>query len=67
MKQGDSRPMRDNPHAMSELRSLLERREPLYAAAQLVVDTGKLGVKGSVDTLVQAVRPRASALVRTRA
>ncbi len=67
VRQGDSRPMRDNPHAMTELRSLLERREPLYAQAQLVVDTGRLGLRGSVDALVQAVRTaRPSAVVRPR-
>jgi XRE family aerobic/anaerobic benzoate catabolism transcriptional regulator len=57
VKQGDSRPMRGNPHAMSELRALLARREPLYARARHQVDTGKLGVRGSVEALAQALRP----------
>jgi XRE family aerobic/anaerobic benzoate catabolism transcriptional regulator len=52
VKQGDSRPMRDNPHAMTELRTLLQRREPLYARARHQIDTSKLGIKGSVDALV---------------
>lgn len=37
--QGDLRPMQDRPRAMLELRSLLEQRDPLYAAADFVVDT----------------------------
>lgn len=39
VQQGDLRPMRQNPRAMAELRELLERREPLYAKADLDVDT----------------------------
>jgi len=39
LRQGDTRPMRDNPSAMAELKSLLSRREPLYAQVDLVVKT----------------------------
>ncbi len=37
--QGDLRPIRDRPRAMTELRTLLESREPRYAQADLAVDT----------------------------
>jgi XRE family aerobic/anaerobic benzoate catabolism transcriptional regulator len=38
-KQGDMRPMQGRPAAMSELKALLIRREPLYSEAQLAVKT----------------------------
>ncbi len=41
LKQGDTRPMKNNPAAMAELRALLAAREPLYGQADLVVDTSK--------------------------
>ena len=41
VRQGDRRPMRDNPDAMVELRALLERREALYARAHYTVETSK--------------------------
>lgn len=37
--QGDARPMRENPRAMDQLRALWAQRAPLYAAADVVVDT----------------------------
>lgn len=37
--QGDNRPMENHPQAMDALRSLLAAREPLYARADLAVDT----------------------------
>lgn len=37
--QGDNRPMENHPQAMDALRSLLATREPLYARADLAVDT----------------------------
>ncbi len=39
LRQGDTRPMKDNPSAMAELKALLARREPLYAQADLIVKT----------------------------
>jgi XRE family aerobic/anaerobic benzoate catabolism transcriptional regulator len=38
-KQGDTRPMQGRPAAMTELKALLVRREPLYSEAQLTVKT----------------------------
>jgi XRE family aerobic/anaerobic benzoate catabolism transcriptional regulator len=39
LQQGDTRPMKDNPSAMSELKALLARRNPLYAEAAITVKT----------------------------
>jgi XRE family transcriptional regulator, aerobic/anaerobic benzoate catabolism transcriptional regulator len=39
LKQGDTRPMKDNPSAMNELKNLLWRREPLYSEAELTIKT----------------------------
>jgi XRE family aerobic/anaerobic benzoate catabolism transcriptional regulator len=38
-RQGDTRPMSGSPSAMAELKSLLARREPLYAEAALTIRT----------------------------
>ena len=51
LRQGDRRPMADHPQAMSDLRSLLAAREPLYAAAAHTVDTSGL----PVDRVVEAI------------
>jgi XRE family aerobic/anaerobic benzoate catabolism transcriptional regulator len=37
--QGDQRPMADSSQAMDDLRRILQEREPLYARADLTVDT----------------------------
>jgi len=59
--QGDMRPMVNNPSAMDELRGLLRSRNPLYAEAEMVIDTSKHTVEKSVETIVtqlgQAIRP----------
>jgi XRE family transcriptional regulator, aerobic/anaerobic benzoate catabolism transcriptional regulator len=51
VQQGDRRPMADHPQAMSDLRTLLASREPLYAAAAIAVDTSKR----SVDDVVKVI------------
>jgi len=53
VKQGDTRATGGKLHVMAELRALLAAREPLYARADLVVDTSALGVAGAVDALVR--------------
>ena len=59
--QGDMRPMVNNPSAMDELRGLLRSRNPLYAEAEMVIDTSKHTVEQSVEIIVkqfgQAIRP----------
>jgi XRE family aerobic/anaerobic benzoate catabolism transcriptional regulator len=54
--QGDTRPMRDRPAAMSELRALLAARAPLYREADETVDTSSLGVAGAVGRVVAFAR-----------
>ena len=54
IKQGDSRPMAKNPHAFMELRALLAAREPLYAAADHVIDTTGRRVDDVVELVSRA-------------
>ena len=49
--QGDQRPMRNRPHAMSELERLLSERAPLYRAADLEVNTSERAVSEITDEL----------------
>lgn len=49
--QGDLRPMRGRPDALRELQEILEARRPLYAQADLTLDTDELGVDGCVARL----------------
>lgn len=53
LEQGDVRPGAASPHAQEELRALLKSREPLYAQAELAVDTSKLGIAGAVDEIAR--------------
>jgi XRE family aerobic/anaerobic benzoate catabolism transcriptional regulator len=49
--QGDRRPMANRAGAMAELRRLLAAREPLYAGADLVLDTSPLSPDEVADRL----------------
>ena len=40
--QGDMRPMADNRESMSDLKRILEVREPLYRKADLTIDTSDI-------------------------
>jgi XRE family aerobic/anaerobic benzoate catabolism transcriptional regulator len=51
VKQGDRRPMADNPEAMAELRRLLAERGSLYAQAAHTVDTSRLGEAAALRAL----------------
>src|SRR6266404_3685782 len=55
--QGDLRPMADDRSAMSELRTILKSREPLYARASAVVDTAGLSADAAAERLIEAVAP----------
>lgn len=44
-RQGDLRPMARRPDAMAELRQILAARAPLYAQADLTIDTERLDVE----------------------
>src|SRR5829696_5250835 len=51
VSQGDRRPMADHPQAMADLRALLAAREPLYAAADHIIDTSGRSVDDIVHEL----------------
>lgn len=53
--QGDHRPMRGNPEAMAQLKSLLDARETLYARAGAWIDTAGKSVEGSLDDLLAVI------------
>ena len=52
--QGDIRPMRNNPSAMDELKAMLKSREPLYAQAEMTMDTSKYSPEESVASILEA-------------
>lgn len=54
--QGDMRPMSGNPEAMNDLRRILATREPLYAKADLAIDTMGRTVKETFQSLWQATK-----------
>ena len=55
IRQGDTRPMRNNPAAMTELRGLLERREPLYAESALEIKTSGRKIQAVVEQIAEAL------------
>lgn len=55
IRQGDARPMAQNPHAFAELRALLAAREPLYAQAHHVIDTSGRDLDAVVALVADAV------------
>ena len=56
LRQGDARPMRNRANAMSELKSLLRLRRPLYALADHVVDTSSATFEEAATRVVASVR-----------
>lgn len=54
--QGDFRPMRGREDALAELKGILASREPLYAQAELHVDTETLGPDAAAERIVRWVR-----------
>lgn len=50
--QGDLRPMQGRPEARRELEQILDERAPLYAQADLTLDTDALGLAETVEALV---------------
>jgi XRE family aerobic/anaerobic benzoate catabolism transcriptional regulator len=57
MRQGDMRPMKGNPSAMTELKSLLARREPLYAQADLTIKTSNRTPASIAAEIAKAIAP----------
>jgi len=56
MAQGDTRPMADNREAMSDLRRILEVREPLYGKADVTIDTSAATAEETLTNVMNAVR-----------
>jgi XRE family aerobic/anaerobic benzoate catabolism transcriptional regulator len=54
--QGDMRPMADNRESMSDLKRILEVREPLYRKADMTIDTNDSSPEESAELLLHAVR-----------
>ncbi len=54
--QGDIRPMADNRESMSDLKRILQVREPLYRKADVTIDTSTASVEESVELLVHEMR-----------
>lgn len=57
-RQGDLRPMADDRSAMAELRTILISRTPLYARADVTVDTTGTSVPGASRALMALVREK---------
>lgn len=57
-RQGDTRPMKDNPSAMTELKGLLQQREPLYAQAELTIKTSAHAPSAVVTKIIQTLDRR---------
>jgi XRE family transcriptional regulator, aerobic/anaerobic benzoate catabolism transcriptional regulator len=51
--QGDQRPMAGSTQAMEDLRRILQEREPLYARADLTVDTTGTRPEQSVSEVLR--------------
>lgn len=58
VEQGDFRPMREHPQAMSELRALFEARKPLYEQAHLVISTVHRDITSVTDELASLIRSK---------
>jgi len=54
--QGDGRPMKDRPAAMTELKNLLKARKPLYSMADHLIDTSGLTLDDGVERLTDIAR-----------
>ena len=50
--QGDMRPMADSRESMSDLKRILEVREPLYRKADVTIDTSGSTAEGSVEGIL---------------
>ncbi len=54
--QGDTRPMANRRSAMTELRSILSIRSPLYAEATQTIDTSSTPIRDAVGLITTSVR-----------
>jgi XRE family aerobic/anaerobic benzoate catabolism transcriptional regulator len=58
LKQGDTRPMANRTSAMTELRSILTLRSPLYSEAAQTIDTSALRVTDAVRRIAASLRQK---------
>ena len=65
--QGDMRPMANRTSAMTELRSILSQRAPLYAEAAQTIDTSSVRVTGAVRIISAALRQKEERIGRKKA
>jgi XRE family aerobic/anaerobic benzoate catabolism transcriptional regulator len=56
LEQGDQRPTAGRENAMDELRSILTARAPLYAQSHHRLNTSMLGLDGTIEGVVAALR-----------
>ena len=54
--QGDMRPMADNRESMSDLRRILDVREPLYRKADAVIDTSDSSANESITMIEKVIQ-----------
>jgi XRE family aerobic/anaerobic benzoate catabolism transcriptional regulator len=54
--QQDPRPMANKPDAFAQLQNILNRREPLYALADLTVNTSRNHIPEIVETIAERLR-----------
>ena len=59
--QGDMRPMADNRESMSDLKRILEVREPLYRKADVTIETSSSALQESAETVERELRSRVDA------
>ena len=64
VEQGDLRPMANNDRAMDDLVSILSSREPLYAKADLILDTAGRTPEQSLEELLALLEHAEPAGVR---
>ena len=55
LRQGDRRPIDEHPHAREALRQLVTRRQPLYARAEVTVDTAGLSPARTLARVLSAL------------
>lgn len=55
VNQGDTRPMKDHPGALDDIKSILAERTSLYARAHLTIDTSIMSVDAVVSQILESV------------
>lgn len=58
--QGDMRPMSQSSEAMSDLKRILSEREPLYAKADLVIDTSQKSASSALQIILSKIKQDAA-------